>query len=455
MSLSFDDRLLGEKVNNYCSSSEDEGEDGEGDEEPSSQVLPEPGASSIPQPDFSNHPQTGPKGVLSDYKQYKALERLKEAQKEQELIEAAKKNTLTSQTHVCFNIVSSEFEVLESLDDDDEFIAMYRQNRMRELKMSLERLPVFGTVYTLTSSNFVQEIDSTDPSVTVVVHIYEPDNSACRKVNDYLETLCTEYPHVRFCRIQASNAHLSYQFSRSGVPAIVVYKRGEVIGNMLRIDRDLGNEFYASDLENFLVDHSCKHAFWLTADRSGVLWGEMAQLGQLGSIPALVLPSGGTPVRHRKGATTEQFFIVSAKCELPCFEFSPESHRNRACGGEIAQRLERERTDRKVRGSNTTSASRLPLSRLGQPGSIPALVLPSGGMAARHRKGATAERFFLRALSWRELGKCVLVGQRWLDDPFQEVRKYSYYKISVENSSTKKDQRQERYRSQRIFCRKK
>ncbi|KAG5449914.1 hypothetical protein CSKR_103649 [Clonorchis sinensis] len=63
-------------------------------------------------------------------------------------------------------------------------------------------------------------------------------------------------------------------------------------------------------------------------------------------------------------------------------------------GGEMAQRLERERTDRKVRGSNPSSASRLLLSRLGQPGSIPALVLPSGGMAARHRKGATGERQF-------------------------------------------------------------
>ncbi|KER30418.1 hypothetical protein T265_03151 [Opisthorchis viverrini] len=45
-----------------------------------------------------------------------------------------------------------------------------------------------------------------------------------------------------------------------------------------------------------------------------------------------------------------------------------------------------------VCGSNPISASRLPLSRLGQPGSIPALVQPSGGMAVRHRKGATAER---------------------------------------------------------------
>ncbi|KER25284.1 hypothetical protein T265_07225 [Opisthorchis viverrini] len=56
--------------------------------------------------------------------------------------------------------------------------------------------------------------------------------------------------------------------------------------------------------------------------------------------------------------------------------------------------LGRKFTDRKVRGSNSTSASRLPLSRLGQPDSTPAPVLPSGGMAVKHRKGATAERFF-------------------------------------------------------------
>ncbi|KER28124.1 hypothetical protein T265_04962 [Opisthorchis viverrini] len=53
---------------------------------------------------------------------------------------------------------------------------------------------------------------------------------------------------------------------------------------------------------------------------------------------------------------------------------------------------QREFTDR---GPNLTSASQLPLSRLGRPGSIPALVLPSSSMAARHRKGVTAERFLL------------------------------------------------------------
>ncbi|KER30232.1 hypothetical protein T265_03289 [Opisthorchis viverrini] len=62
--------------------------------------------------------------------------------------------------------------------------------------------------------------------------------------------------------------------------------------------------------------------------------------------------------------------------------------------GETAQWSEREFTDRKARGSNPTFASQLPLSWFRKTGSIPAVVFPSGSMTARHRKGATVERFF-------------------------------------------------------------
>ncbi|KAG5448122.1 hypothetical protein CSKR_106379 [Clonorchis sinensis] len=90
----------------------------------------------------------------------------------------------------------------------------------------------------------------------------------------------------------------------------------------------------------------------------------LSRLGRPGSIPALVLPSGGIAAMHRKGVTAER--LLSAY--------------------KMAQWLERLFTDRKVRISNPTSASRLP-SGLGQAGSIPALMLTSGGVAARHRKG--------------------------------------------------------------------
>ncbi|KAG5450198.1 hypothetical protein CSKR_114010 [Clonorchis sinensis] len=57
-------------------------------------------------------------------------------------------------------------------------------------------------------------------------------------------------------------------------------------------------------------------------------------------------------------------------------------HTAKAVGAEMTQRLERDFTDRKDRGSNPDSAPQL-LSRLGPSDSISALMLPSGGMAAR------------------------------------------------------------------------
>ncbi|KAG5452160.1 hypothetical protein CSKR_108333 [Clonorchis sinensis] len=62
--------------------------------------------------------------------------------------------------------------------------------------------------------------------------------------------------------------------------------------------------------------------------------------------------------------------------------FGP-THKNVSGEWWSAQWLEREFTDRKIRGSNSTSPSQLPLSRLGQSGSTPAIVLPSSGRAVR------------------------------------------------------------------------
>ncbi|KER23417.1 hypothetical protein T265_08690 [Opisthorchis viverrini] len=68
--------------------------------------------------------------------------------------------------------------------------------------------------------------------------------------------------------------------------------------------------------------------------------------------------------------------------------FEPRTFRH---GARWTKWLEREFTDRKIRGSNPTSATRLLLSRLGRPGSIPDVVTPCG-MAARHRKAVTPFR---------------------------------------------------------------
>ncbi|CAL8086602.1 unnamed protein product [Calicophoron daubneyi] len=260
MSLSLDDKLLGEKVDNYCSESEDEGESDGSDLSVDSKKEDAPSA---PLPDTpavmpDGQPQTGPKGVLSDYKKFQKLKAEKVLEEQRALMDYSKKHSMSCRSYN--EDVAEEMrdkalaEALEKLDEDDEFMVIYRQKRMHELKSVLDHLPVYEEVFELTAENFVSEIDQAPGGVTVVVHIHEQENRACTKVNECFKELCKEYPHVKFCRIRASNAHLSYEFSRSGVPAILVYKKGELIGNLLKITQELGEEIYTNDLENYLIE---------------------------------------------------------------------------------------------------------------------------------------------------------------------------------------------------------
>lgn len=52
-----------------------------------------------------------------------------------------------------------------------------------------------------------------------------------------------------------STAGLSKHFKKRGVPALLVYKNGQVIGNFVNVSDTLGTDFYASDVENFLLEN--------------------------------------------------------------------------------------------------------------------------------------------------------------------------------------------------------
>ncbi|KAL5014167.1 hypothetical protein ScPMuIL_008437 [Solemya velum] len=114
----------------------------------------------------------------------------------------------------------------------------------------------FGQVVTLTKDRFVEAIDREKPQVTVMVHIYEDGVAACEAMNGCLLCLAQEYPTVKFCKIRASEARLSMKFAATGVPALLIYKNGELIGNFIRLSDDLGDDFFATDLESFLQEHS-------------------------------------------------------------------------------------------------------------------------------------------------------------------------------------------------------
>ncbi|KAH0554387.1 phosducin-like protein [Cotesia glomerata] len=258
----LEDKILGEKLEYYCSSSDDEEKDsGDSDsEESKSELKGSVQSEEIPSSSYDEwngtSSNTGPKGVLKDWQRFKQLESEKRADQERERLQLIKKLSIT-----CRSVLDDEKENLSETDPElaelleDDFLLEYQKQRMKEMLVKANKFQ-FGTLINLSSADeFLEAIDKEDKSVTVIVHIYEKNIPACEAMNGSLINLAQEYTNIKFCKILGLTAGLSKHFKKRGVPALLVYKNGQVIGNFVNVSDTLGTDFYASDVENFLLEN--------------------------------------------------------------------------------------------------------------------------------------------------------------------------------------------------------
>eukprot|EP00794_Sanderia_malayensis_P006193 gene6193-6908_t len=236
MASSFEDRNISDDENSAH-------ENGPNDEEGASMQYPE----------NTNGPKTGPKGVLQDYKRYKQLESKQKILDKQRKLEYIKKSSMTCTSE------KQDTEEEELLKSEDEFLQEYHQKRLQQLKEESEKYvlgkrPKFGKVQELGMANFIQSVDDVDVHVTVIIHIYE-DISMCNQMNNCFDCLAMQYPYVKFCKILASTAGLSHKFKLNALPTLQVYKNGILIGNHIRLGDYFEEEFYAADVEGFLIEN--------------------------------------------------------------------------------------------------------------------------------------------------------------------------------------------------------
>ncbi|KAK8751612.1 hypothetical protein OTU49_009475 [Cherax quadricarinatus] len=260
----LEDRLLGEKLQYYCSSSEDEdGDDDDDDDERNEDSSPGKEAD-LPSPQSEIRgwegasANTGPKGVLKDWQRFKQLESEKRMEQEQERILLAKKLAFTCRSHLD-DEKDKENERKEEEDVDlldEEFLLQYISKRMEEMIVTTSNKAQFGRLITLDNGEmFLDAIDKEDAGVTVIVHIYDQDAMGCDAMNGCLTCLAQEYPHVKFCKLPACAAGVSSHFKVTGLPALLIYKGGQMIGNFVRLTDEFGDDFYATDVESFLIEH--------------------------------------------------------------------------------------------------------------------------------------------------------------------------------------------------------
>nr|SVE93107.1 EOG090X08Y3 [Moina brachiata] len=260
----LDDKLLGEKLHYYCSSSsESEGEDDENDNgntAPTQQTQNQASSSNGDKYRWDGtSTNTGPKGVMKDFQRFKQLEREHREEQKDELAKLAKKFSITCRTNAEDEKAKSEEDkVEEELADlmDDDFIQEYLKQRMQEMLNKESSRRKFGRVHALANcEQFLAAVDEEDKFITVVVLLYEPISPGCTNAVKAIEGLANGYPHIKFCSVRPSLISMSINFKMGGVPALLAYKGGQLVGNFVRLTDELGQEFESSDLESYLIEH--------------------------------------------------------------------------------------------------------------------------------------------------------------------------------------------------------
>lgn len=257
----LDDKLMGEKLHYYCSSSDEDDERDGDDEAPKGAKTKDPKfvpESEIPR---GNAPNTGPKGVIEDWRRFKQLERENREEQEAEKLRLAKKLAMTCRTDKeDQEAKKKEEQVDQELDEllDDDYLKEYMERRMKEMmQISAPSKKNFGKVIDIENGEeFLDAIDKEDKAVNVIIFIYEQGVPGCQAMEGCLLNLAKDHPKSKFCRVRASSLpKLSKDFQTDGVPALLVYKGGEMMTNFVRISEQLGTDFYTSDVEGYLIEH--------------------------------------------------------------------------------------------------------------------------------------------------------------------------------------------------------
>lgn len=261
----LDDKLLGEKGQYYYSSSSDD-EDSDQDRKIRQSTVGESDGGKE-----GSAVNTGPKGVINDWRRYKQLETEQSNEQKREMEQLVKRLSMTCKSHndeekdkqkqkeleekINGKMTMQEYNMLNKEDDED-FLEQYRKQRIEEMKQQLCHAQVYKQVFDIRSGEeFLDTVDKEPKNTVVIVLIYEDDIPGAEAASGSVICLASEYPGVKFCRVKCSLLGTSSKFTQNALPALLVYKSGELVGNFVRMTDQLGDDFFAVDLEAFL--HEC------------------------------------------------------------------------------------------------------------------------------------------------------------------------------------------------------
>ncbi|KAL5598683.1 hypothetical protein BROUX41_003404 [Berkeleyomyces rouxiae] len=158
---------------------------------------------------------------------------------------------------------SSAAAAASDWDDEDSFLAQWRESRRRELeaegkavrtRRTSPSVRVYGRFDEVDALGYLDAIEKVARDTTVVVFVYDPGCEVSAEVEHALVPLVAAHPTTRFVKVHYEEV----EFDAAAVPAILAYRnQGDLVANLTGIIEMMpeSEPFTSMALQQLFVQH--------------------------------------------------------------------------------------------------------------------------------------------------------------------------------------------------------
>ncbi|KFY00226.1 hypothetical protein V490_01427, partial [Pseudogymnoascus sp. VKM F-3557] len=154
-------------------------------------------------------------------------------------------------------------EALDALEDDEEFLEKWREERRKELerdgsdirnRRTSPSVRRFGRFDEVDALGYLDAIEKVGRDTVVVVFVYDIECPVSQVIEEALIPLVARHPEIHFVKVHYDDI----EFDNAGVPAILAYKhQGDLFANLTYIIDQIPEDtnFDTQALKNVLRKH--------------------------------------------------------------------------------------------------------------------------------------------------------------------------------------------------------
>ena len=138
-------------------------------------------------------------------------------------------------------------------DEDEEFLEIYRQQRMKEMN-ALAQKSKYGTVYPISKPDYAREVTEASSEAPVLVNLTSGmgTNIESRILSELWREAAKEFGEVKFCEIRGDQAIEGYP--DKNCPTILVYKDGNIVKQYVTLAMLDSLKTSMKNIDNLLIE---------------------------------------------------------------------------------------------------------------------------------------------------------------------------------------------------------